>query len=291
MATEFMNHLYTKFITEKHTTASSAKEYIRRLTIANCDKPFGDLKFLKNKDKVEECLQKYKPTTRRNVYTAIVSACNLVNDKKTSDKYYKDMIGEPNPHPNEKTETQQKNWIDWKQILEIKKRLHDSMDTWETRFKYFLLCLYTDIPPRRNLDYIKMEVVPKYTDGLPKTKNYISLEDGRMVFNVYKTAKHYGQQVLDTSPEFKEAFVEYIKHHPLKRYKQYPLLVNTQGGEWKTSGAMTNMLNRLFGKKVGASMLRHIYLSNKYGNELTEMKQDAEAMGHSLNEQRDYIKK
>ena len=37
-------------------------------------------------------------------------------------------------------------------------------------------------------------------------------------------------------------------------------------------------------------MLRHIYLSSKYGDTLEEMKQDTNAMGHSLNQQRDYIK-
>jgi hypothetical protein len=51
------------------------------------------------------------------------------------------------------------------------------------------------------------------------------------------------------------------------------------------------MLNKVFGKKVGSSMLRHIYLSGKYGNELEEMKKDAEAMGHSVSQQKEYILK
>jgi len=285
-----MNTIYTRFMTEKKTTESSAREYIRRLVIANCDHPFDSLAFLSNKKKVMECLKKYKPNTRKSIFTAIVSVAKLLKNDEIGKKYYQDMMGEVDPAPNDKTQTQKDNWIDWNAVLDVKKRLHSGMDTWETRFKYFLLCLYTDIPPRRNMDYIVMDVVPKYSDALPKTKNYISLEDGRMVFNIYKTAKYYGQQIIDTTPEFKKAFAEYIQHHPLKRYKQYPLLVNTHGTHWTTSGAMTNMLNRVFGKKVGASMLRHIYLSNKYGNILTEQKHDSEAMGHTLNQQRDYIK-
>ena len=35
-------------------------------------------------------------------------------------------------------------------------------------------------------------------------------------------------------------------------------------------------------------MLRHIYLSTKYN--IDEMKRDSNAMGHSLNEQRQYMK-
>ncbi len=35
-------------------------------------------------------------------------------------------------------------------------------------------------------------------------------------------------------------------------------------------------------------MLRHIYLSSKY--DIAEMKADAEAMGHTINEQKKYLK-
>jgi hypothetical protein len=39
-------------------------------------------------------------------------------------------------------------------------------------------------------------------------------------------------------------------------------------------------------------MLRHIYLSSKYGDIKEEQQQDAEAMGHSVSEQQGvYVKK
>jgi hypothetical protein len=44
----------------------------------------------------------------------------------------------------------------------------------------------------------------------------------------------------------------------------------------------------VFGKNVGSSMLRHIYLSDKYN--IKEMKEDAEKMGHTVEQQRDYMK-
>lgn len=290
MATAFMNSVYTKFMTEKKTTESSAREYIRRLVIANCEQPFNSLTFLNNKKKVMECLKEYKPNTQKSILTAVVSVARLMKNEALAKKYYQDMIEGGTAPSNDKTETQKDNWIEWSDIMKLKDELHAKMDSWESRMKYFLVCLYTDIPPRRNLDYIVMDVVPKYHDGLPKNKNYLSLQDNEMIFNVYKTSKHYGEQKLEVSPELRTALDEYLKYHPLKRMKQYPLLVNTYGGSYKTSGAITIMLNRIFKKKVGASMLRHIYLSNKYGSELKEMKEDSKAMGHSLNEQRDYIK-
>jgi hypothetical protein len=44
----------------------------------------------------------------------------------------------------------------------------------------------------------------------------------------------------------------------------------------------------VFGKQIGSSMLRHIYLSSKY--DIDEMKKDADAMGHSLGVQKEYMK-
>jgi hypothetical protein len=52
---------------------------------------------------------------------------------------------------------------------------------------------------------------------------------------------------------------------------------------------ITRLLNKTFGKKVGSSMLRHIYLTDKYKNVLEEQKKDAEDMGHSTGEQKEYI--
>jgi hypothetical protein len=54
--------------------------------------------------------------------------------------------------------------------------------------------------------------------------------------------------------------------------------------------SITRILNKVIGKGVGSSMLRHSYLSNKYGDKLKEQADDAKAMSHSLGQQKDYIK-
>ena len=51
------------------------------------------------------------------------------------------------------------------------------------------------------------------------------------------------------------------------------------------------MLNKLFGKNASVDLLRHIYLTDKYGRIQDEMKQDAEEMSHSTEMQQMYIKK
>jgi hypothetical protein len=61
--------------------------------------------------------------------------------------------------------------------------------------------------------------------------------------------------------------------------------VDDKGEPLVAVNAITRILNKIFGKKVGSSMLRHIFITDKYGGAKTEMEKDAEAMGHSVAEQ------
>jgi hypothetical protein len=70
-----------------------------------------------------------------------------------------------------------------------------------------------------------------------------------------------------------------------------PFLVYYNGSLFNKVNCITRILNKTFGKSVGSSMLRHIFLTNKYGDVIEEQKEDAKAMGHSLEQQKDYVKK
>jgi hypothetical protein len=65
-------------------------------------------------------------------------------------------------------------------------------------------------------------------------------------------------------------------------------LVNADGSALTAVNAITRILVGCLEKKLYSSMLRHIYLSDKY--DVAEMKEDADAMGHSLSQQRAYLK-
>ncbi|MFN9957216.1 MAG: hypothetical protein ACK55I_29280, partial [bacterium] len=62
-----------------------------------------------------------------------------------------------------------------------------------------------------------------------------------------------------------------------QRVISVPFLLQPSGRPFNVNG-ITRVLNRIFGKKVGSSLLRHIYLTGKYGKILEEQKKDAEAM-------------
>jgi integrase len=60
-----------------------------------------------------------------------------------------------------------------------------------------------------------------------------------------------------------------------------------------SSPTITLRLNRIFKKAISTSMLRHIWTTDKYKDmpALKAMQENAEAMGHSLEQHLEYIKK
>ena len=83
----------------------------------------------------------------------------------------------------------------------------------------------------------------------------------------------------------------YLKLHPLRKEKNFFLLVDFDGEELKQVNSITRILNRIFNKKIGVSMLRNIYLTDKFKKPLEILKETAENMGTSSNTiQNNYIK-
>jgi hypothetical protein len=85
-----------------------------------------------------------------------------------------------------------------------------------------------------------------------------------------------------------DVIATYLKFHPSKGKGEYKFLVGADGSALSSVNSITRVLNKIFGKQIGSSMLRHIYLSSKYNIE--EMKKDADAMGHTLGTQKEYLK-
>ena len=50
----------------------------------------------------------------------------------------------------------------------------------------------------------------------------------------------------------------------------------------KASQEITRILNKIFGKNIGSSMLRNMYLTNKYGDMVEELKDDTKSMSTSV---------
>ena len=298
METDIINKL-----NNKNLSSNSIALYLKSLKNINEGKEIKNLKFLNKPEKILEKIANYKPTTQRNNIIAIVSILKAL-ENPLYDKYYNIMINmtksiNENNKTNEKTETQKANWIKWDDVIEkfnqLKIRISKNTGTM-TEQKYnslldtVILSLYVLIPPRRNKDYIDMMITKNNTTD--NTKNYLDTKKQQFIFNVYKTAKKDGQLIVSIPDELMTIIKLYIKHHPMKsemKTENVPFLVYYNKKPIKDN-SLTRILNKIFDKKIGSSMLRHIYLSSKYGNLLDEQKKDSVLMSHSQSTQRDYIK-
>ena len=234
--------------------------------------------------------------------------------KKVYEKYF-NLLNQTNKElkekeqQQEKTETQKENWISWNEVETKLKELENKVNEFKNSkeinqhkynvlLDYVVLSLYFYIPPKRNQDWALMNVIFKMDDTLPITNNYLDYSNKKFIFNKYKTSKTKGE-LIENIPEILFNIINlYFKFHPLLKNKKItkttnePFLVYYNGETFSSVNSITRILNRIFDKKVGSSMLRHIYLTDKYGDAVQEMKKDADIMGHSVNTAMDnYIKK
>jgi len=317
--TDFVMNLQEE-LEKRDLSEATTLQYIK--TLINLHKKIFNheqiksLNFLKNLDKVEETIsENYKDNTQKNIYNTLSSILHPLKEKKGYKKVYDFYKNKANDlgdklqketNKNEKSNTQKENWMEWKDILKIRDELHDETNNiikkknitekdYETLLKNVVLSLYTYLPPRRN-EYQNIIIVPNDKD-LRDDKNYYVVDENKLVLNKYKTSKKYGSQEIEIPTGLETAIKNYLNFHTLynsnkKKKKDFeiPLLVNRAGQPLIQVNSLTRILNKIFKKNIGASMLRHIYLSDKYGEELDEMKEDSKAMGHSLSIQKEYIK-
>ena len=308
--TKFKRKLIDK-LTEKGLSQSSINLYLRNLEKLNGDQPLKSLSFLTNVETILDKLDGYKENTKRLYLISICSVLNVEGKAKLYDKYFKLMINKnkelkAKESNNEKSQQQSENWIEWDKIIEKHKELYDKVlefinnkklneKQYNELLKLVVLSLYTIIPPRRNSDYQNMHII-KNNIVDDKTKNYLVYNDKIFIFNQYKTQKKFGTQEEDIPENLMTIINYYLKFHPkingkINNKTNEPFLVYYDGKPFSLVNSITRILNSIFDKNLGSSLIRHIYLSNKYQDVVEEQKKDAKAMAHSVSMQQDYVKK
>ena len=303
---EYMMRLHKELVDKRGLSEATAKLYVRTLFILNGRKVFKSLTFLKKVDDIKSKLADYAETSQNTMLNLIASVLSVEDTpayKKLLTEYQR--LAEESKKELEKKKTdlmnekQKDNWLPESAILLKREELKAKVDgfpkssldekQWETLLSYVVLSLYTETEPRRNLDYLRMKVVNKWTEEMPKDSNYLSLSDKKFVFNVYKTVKTYGTQTVPIPTRLLDIVKLYLSYYP-KQSSEMPLLVKSDGSALVSANAITRILNKTFGKKIGSSALRHIILSEKYGGIVEEMKEVADKMAHSVSTQKEYIK-
>lgn len=256
-----------------------------------------DISWFKHSGEVLESLAGKTPQSRKTNLAAVI----VLLDGKDCEKYA-EMMNADADHTaaeykkQEKTEKQKDNWLDYaevkavwdKQSIRANKLLgsKDEPNAAEISelVKYMALTLTSGIffPPRRS-EWVSM----KLKDFDKEKDNYIDTKGMSFVFNSYKTQKTLGQERVAYPKAFKLMLNRYLKKVGDREY----LIFNTRGGQL-SNAALTQILNAAFGKKIGTSMLRHIFLSDKFKDipKLTDLQATADSLGHSVGQMLEYIK-
>lgn len=284
----------------KDLTKSSLDSYNAKLKKLNENKPIKNLNFLNNIDNIKSIIKDYKPNTQRNYIIAVSSILKCVlntnKTKKTENLYneYSKILDEYNKNLKDQTamtETENKNWIEREELENIYNELKNGYkDNKQTYQNYLLLSLFYLNAPRRNKDYQLLKITNKYNDSLNNEFNYLDIKKKKFIFNNYKTAKKYNQQEIAINDELLNIIMSYIKAFKLKDGDF--LLNDLKTNEpYKNTNSITLLLNRIFKKKIGASMLRKMYLTDKFGDQNKELIETAANMGTSTGViQTNYIK-
>lgn len=295
-----MNEL-KQTLTDQNLSQKTIEMYLIKLRILNENKPFDSLAFLKAKPTIKSKLESISnDNTRKSYVASIVAILNRQKGKtwEAINNYYRVLFAKERSifaekPTNVKTETQKENWLTWDEVKAVFDKLKDKAEEVAKKPRmsnadrkvienYMILALYVLQPPRRNDWYYT--VIGK---GDNDKKNYVDVKDSKYYFNNYKTAKSTGKEVINIPDEIMPVLKWYIKHMNLNDgdYLLFP-----DDDSRTNSNRMTKSLNSILGKKVGASMLRHIYLSHKYGKVMEQQEEDANFMAHGLGMQKDYVK-
>ena len=284
----FLQSIFEK--RDKPIGESSQKLYTRNLFKLNDSKDVTDLTFLKDMKHVLGIIQDYKPTTQRSF---IISACVVLknSNEKLYQQYYELLTTMNNNLKvrTEKTETQEDNWMSQAEIeeklksLEVNKKITNKKE-YTQMLQHLILSLYVLQAPRRNIDYCLMKLSNDMTDT---NFNYLDLKNKRFIFNNYKTDHKYNTIEIPIEPDLMGVIQAYLKHHPQKsklKNKKHDIhfLVWIDGEPINKSGDITKILNKIFGRNIGSSMLRNIYLSSKYSGMMKSLKEDTAHMGTSV---------
>lgn len=253
----------------------------------------GEIDFSKfdKADDILEYLKDLTPNKRKTILSALV----IITDNK---KYRDQMLSDVRDYNHEiskqeKSDSQEENWVTQQEIENIynelkknaniiyKKQNKTSSDL-QVLQNFIILALFKLISPRRSKDYVDFKI-----KNIDKEKdNY--MDKGKFVFNSYKTAKTYGKQEVAIPKELATIINKWIKVNPTD-YLLFDVNMNPL-----TAVKLNQRFNRIFGgMKVSVNMMRHSYLTEKFGDTIAKEKQVNNTMtdmGSSSNMLKTYVK-
>jgi hypothetical protein len=254
-----------------------------------------DTKFLHNFDKVMKVINESdKITTQKNKLTCVIVALSSDDNKKQKliDKYQKELKERNDTYNNflkkqEKTDSQTKNWIEYKDIVKVAndlmkqvKKFKNNETFSKSEFNKFqdliLLRTHLDFPMRNNLAEMRVVNREEY-DKIPKKEkndnNYLIVENKNnkiIQLNNFKNVISIGPKSFKLSKKLNNLYEIWLKHNK----SGWLIVQKTDKDNPVTSNQITKYLISIFkqyypDKNISSSMLRHIIISYYTKNDPT----------------------
>jgi hypothetical protein len=253
------------------------------------DKEINMSKF-ENTEDFLRYLSSYDPSVRKSYLSplVVITENNIYREKMMEDiEQTKKMKSD-----NQMTETQQENQVTKKEIdalLRVLKQdvklIYEKKDYRPTNLltiqNYILLNLFTQIAPRRSMDYwaFKIRNIDEKVDNF--------LDGSEIIFNSYKTQATYGTQKIKLPLTLLRMIKKYIAVIPSNQ----DYLFFTVTGKPMNSVLLNQRFNSIFGgRHISVNSLRHAYLSEKHQKYIS-LKDDFQKMGSSILNADTYIQR
>lgn len=273
---------------------------------------------LNKKKKVCGIINEKKPNTQKSYLASIVVYLMAVEESEELISYYRDLMEHIAKEQDEKTNkqiktpNQEKNWASLSELKsELEKQRKEIMrdrlwnkdpetisnKDFETLQKFVVGSLYIgdDSNPPLRSDYGDMKKTcmkdyGKLSDDDLKKNWIVNQSRNKKFFHLgeYKTSKTYGEKKIPIGSELNKILNKWLK------INKYDYLLVNKLKKPMTPNQLTKYVPRVFegtGKNIGISLLRHIYISEKFPPILQEQEETADLMAHSVNQQSKYSKK
>lgn len=309
----FDDEVSNKILKKRNIKPSSLKAYLLNLQklmkLSEIQPSVDNLdSLLKKPENIEKLLHDKKSSTIRNYIASIVVYLGidekneklLTEYRQLMDKYQK--ANNETIENNKKSDTQSKNWATMAELKTVLKNYKKQIDMngilkkdelnkkeFDLLQKWVVGSLYIADPenlPLRN-DYI-MEIISdsdykRLTEAQKKEQNYLVIKNkNNKYFSLgeYKTSDKYGIREIKVGKILNKIINTWLKYNKSKH-----LILNSKGDPINAN-SLTKLLIKIFeptGKKISSSMIRHIYITERFPPNTQEKKEVAEAMLHSKN--------
>lgn len=314
---DFSENAYTKIkILKPKVKDKTIETYLLNIKkiskeLFNSTKP--SVQYFKDIESIKDYISSMKSlASQKNMVTSILVLIKSYNDVLSEDTinlyndYHKELSKkqENNYLDNNKTQREEENWITRNDIFNKINSLKNEIDTWNKKLskrklvdktqQHLVLNLYTLLPPLRN-DYAIVKVVddPLFEnneESIDASFNYINLATKKLLLCNYKTNKFYGIKKIDLPDALYDIICSW--ENTKKQFFDLNhtfLLLNTTNASSMKHNTLTKYINKIFTpKKVSSTLLRKVYLSEKYPvvNTYRDQLHDSFVMGHSVNTQK-----